>query len=101
MAATCLTMGKHFICEFLDGAATLGKGKLPGWGCAVDAQYSPADNMLFGHEQAVHFHSMQGRIEGSWGNFVAVAGELFAHPRAMNRLLCGVVKDVQEHRSTK
>src|SRR5665647_410897 len=50
IAATCLTIGKHFICEFPDGVATFGKGKLPGRGCAVDAQYSPADNMFLGHE---------------------------------------------------
>src|SRR5665647_2204384 len=98
---TSLTRGKHFIREFLNSAATLSKCKLASWSCAVDAQNTAAHILLFRHEKTVLFHPMQGRVEGSWGNLVAVVCQLTAHPCPVDWLLRGVMKDVQVHRSSK
>ena len=48
-------------------------------------------------DQPLGFHLVQGRVEGSGADPVAVAGQLLRHPRPVDLAVGGVMEDVQSH----
>ena len=56
------------------------------------------DDPRFGHHQTVGLHPVQGRVQRSRADRIAVAPQLLGHPRAVDLTLGRVMEDVQPDR---
>jgi len=64
-------------------------------GDLIDAADFAGDDLAFGAEVAFLFHAVEGGVEGSGADAVAVAAELLDHAEAEERAFGGVVEHVE------
>jgi len=85
----------HFVIELPDFFFDLAKLGAAAGGDFVDAADFSGDDLSLGAEVAFLFHAVEGGVEGSWADAVAVAAEFLDHAEAEEGAFGGVVEHVK------